>query len=133
MAAFNKRTALYLGPTAQLFVMGVMLGFIGARKGRRRGCCLYMKRIHTPTFDAPLRADYVSQEDGIRPCVILLFLFLPLGLGASYKRFIGGLTTVKVPSLGGWYGLTAAPGYQRIGNGLSLLVDAYLPFWIDPT
>lgn len=46
---------------------------------------------------------------------------------------MGSSTTVKVPSLGGWYGLTAAPGCKRIGNGLSLLVDVYLPFWVDPT
>ncbi len=138
VAAFHKGTAVYLGQTSQLIVLGLMLAFMGACTQRQVQRLLFVYEARSGStlqnFDALLRADYLSQTAAVRPRAILLLLFLlPLGLGASYKRFIGGSTTVKVPSLGGWYGLTAAPGYQRIGNGLSLLVGIYLPFWIDPT
>lgn len=45
VAAFNKGTAINLGQTAQLIVLGVMLAFMGACS---RGCCSYMKRTQDP-------------------------------------------------------------------------------------
>ena len=65
--------------------------------------------------------------------MLLLLFALPLGLSVSYKRFIGGSTTVEYLSTDVTFGFTAAPGYQLIGNGLSLLVEVYLPFWIKPS
>lgn len=114
-----------------------MLSIMGACTQRQVQRMLFVYEAHAGStlqnFDALLRTDHLSQEAEFRPRAILLVLFLlPLGLSASYKRFIGGSTTVQVPSVGGWYGMTAAPGYQRIGNGLSLLVNIYLPFWVDP-
>ncbi len=133
LVAFEKGTAVYLGQTPQLIVLGLMLSIMGACTQRQVQRMLFVYEAHAGStlqnFDALLRTDHLSQEAEFRPRAILLVLFLlPLGLRASYKRFIGGFTTVQVPSVGGWYGMTAAPGYQRIGNGLSLLVNIYLPF-----
>lgn len=137
LVAFEKGTAVYLGQTPQLIVLGLMLSIMGACTQRQVQRMLFVYEAHAGStlqnFDALLRTDHLSQEAEFRPRAILLVLFLlPLGLSASYKRFIGGSTTVQVLSVGGWYGMTAAPGYQRIGNGLSLLVNIYLPFWVDP-
>lgn len=65
--------------------------------------------------------------------MLLLLFFLPLALSVSYKKFIGGLTTIGVSSTDATSGFTAAPGYQLIRNRLSLLVQVYLPFWIKPS
>ncbi|KAG8525630.1 uncharacterized protein KY384_009274 [Bacidia gigantensis] len=53
-------------------------------------------------------------------------------LSASYKVFSGGATEREVKAPGMDFGMTAAPGYQLIGNGLSLLPNVYLPFWLHP-
>ena len=74
-----------------------------------------------------------QQAASLQPRLVLLFLFaLPLVLSVAYKNFIGGFTTIGVRSTDVKFGLTAAPSYQLLGNGLSLLVEVYLPFWIKP-
>ena len=138
VVVFDKSTAVKLKQTDQLIMLGVMLSVMGACAKRQMQRLFFVLEAHAGStiqnFDALLQGDFLSQEAGIHTRATLLFLFLlPLALGVSYKRFIGGSTTAEIASVGGSYGLTAAPGYQRIGNGLSLLVNVYLPFWIHPT
>jgi hypothetical protein len=84
-------------------------------------------------FEALLVNDAWSRNISFMPQIVLLFLFaMPLGLSASYKNYVGGLTSLTIKSQDRTFGLTAGPGKQHIGNGLSLLVDAYFPFWVDP-
>ncbi|KAI4254555.1 MAG: hypothetical protein LQ352_003026 [Teloschistes flavicans] len=84
-------------------------------------------------FDAILRNDYFAADMSWRPRFILwILLLLPLVLGAAYKKFSGGSTDLVIHGPDVAFGTTAAPGYQLIGNGLSLLPTVYLPFWMKP-
>ena len=135
-AVLHKPTAVSLGETNQLITLGLMLSIMGyCTQTQLQKLSLYHEaRTSRPTlqnFEAILCTKYFSQATSLQPRLVLLFLFvLPLGLSVSYKKFIGGFTTIGVQSTDATFGLTAAPGYQLIGNGLSLLVEVYLPFWI---
>ena len=135
-AVLNRPTAVFLGQTNQLILVGLVLSIMGycTQRQMKRLSLYYEARAGRSTlqnFEAILCTDYFSQAASVQPRLVLLFLFvLPLGLSVSYKKFIGGFTTIGVQSTGATFGPTAAPGYQLIGNGLSLLVQVYLPFWI---
>lgn len=135
----HKPTAVSLGETDQLITLGLMLSIMGycTQRQLQKLSLYYEARTSKPTlqnFEAILCTKYFSQAASLQPRLVLLFLFvLPLGLSVSYKKFIGGFTTIGVQSTDAIFGLTAAPGYQLIGNGLSLLVEVYLPFWIKPS
>ena len=137
-AVLHKPTAVSLGQTNQLIVFGLTLSIMGYCTQRQiKILSLYYEartgKSTLQNFEAILCTDYFSRAASIQPRLVLLFLFaLPLGLSASYKKFIGGFTTISVQSTDANFGSTAAPGYQLIGNGLSLLVEVYLPFWIKP-
>ena len=140
ITVLHKTTAVSLGQTNQLIVLGLALSIMGycTQRQVQRLSLYYIARIgHKSTiqnFEAILCTDYFSQAASLQPRLVLLFLFaLPLGLSASYKKFIGGSTSIGIPSTNATFGSTAAPGYQLIGNGLSLLVSVYLPFWIKPS
>ena len=138
-AVLNRSTAVFLGQTNQLIVVGLVLSIMGycTQRQMKRLSLYYEARAGNSTlqnFEAILCTDYFSQAASVQPRLVLLFLFaLPLGLSVSYKKFIGGFTTIGVQSTDATFGPTAAPGYQLIGNGLSLLVQVYLPFWIKPS
>lgn len=138
-AVLNRPTAIALGETNQLIVVGLMLSIMGycTQRQIRRFLLCYEARIGRSTlqnFEAIVCTEYFSRAASLQPRLVLLFLFfLPLALSVSYKKFIGGFTTIGVPGTDTTFGLTAAPGYQLIGNGLSLLVQVYLPFWIKPS
>ena len=134
-----KPTAVSLGQTNQLITLGLMLSVMGYCTQRQVQRVSLYYEAHTgnstlQNFEAILCTRYFSQAASVQPRLVLLFLFaLPLGLSVSYKKFIGGFTTISVPSTDAKFGITAAPGYQLIGNGLSLLVEVFLPFWIKPS
>ena len=134
-----KPTAVSLGQTNQLIILGLMLSIMGycTQRQVQRLSLYYEARTGNSTlqnFEAILCTDYFFQAASVQPRLVLLFLFvLPLGLSVSYKKFIGGFTTIGVQSTNATFGTTAAPGYQLIGNGLSLLVEVFLPFWIKPS
>ena len=138
-AVLNRSTAVFLGQTNQLILVGLVLSIMGycTQRQMKRLSLYYEARAGRSTlqnFEAILCTNYFSQAASVLPRLVLLFLFvLPLGLSVSYKKFIGGFTTIGVESTGATFGPTAAPGYQLIGNGLSLLVQVYLPFWIKPS
>ena len=138
-AVLNKSTAVFLGQTNQLIIVGLVLSIMGycTQRQMKRLALYYEARAGNSTlqnFEAILCTDYFSRAVSPQPRLVLLFLFaLPLALSVSYKKFIGGFTTIGFQSTEATFGLTAAPGYQLIGNGLSLLVQVYLPFWIKPS
>ena len=139
IAVLYEPTAVYLGQKNQLVLLGLLLSIMGLCTQRQiqKLSLLYEARAGKSTlqnYDAILRTDLFSRAASLVPRIVLFLLFaLPLILSASYKQFIGGSTTVGVPSPDVSFGFTAAPGYQLIGNGLSLLVEVYLPFWIRPS
>ncbi|KAL8715220.1 MAG: hypothetical protein Q9220_001178 [cf. Caloplaca sp. 1 TL-2023] len=138
-AVLERRTAVSLGQTNQLVVLGLMLGIMAFSTQRQvqKLTLLYEVRHGASTLqnlDAILQRHYFAPTMSWQPRLVIWFLLLlPLALGASYKTFSGGSTDRVVSALSMPVGATAAPGYQLIGNGLSLLVTVYLPFWINPS
>ena len=135
VAILVETVAITLGQKYQLVVLGFLLSIMASCSARQiqKLSLVYEARRGRSTlqnFDALLRSDYFSTAASIGPRSILLFVFcLPLGLSVAYKQFLGGSTSLNVPSSDATFGFTAAPGYQLIGNGQSLLVVTYLPFW----
>ena len=135
VAIFVKPAAMHLGQKYQLVVLGFLLSIMASCSARQiqKLSLVYEARSGRSTlqnFDALLRSDYFSTTASFGPRSILLFVFcLPLGLSVAYKEFVGGSTSRTIPSADMRFGFTAAPGYQLIGNGQSLVVNAYLPFW----
>lgn len=135
---FQPHFAVFLGQTNQLIVIGFLLAIMGYCTQVQVRHLSFLIEAHfgestLQDYQALLLNDAWDRNIGILPQFILLSLFaLPLGLSASYKNYVGGFTSLDVSSSDAGFGLTAEPGKQRIGNGLSLLVDAYLPYWIDP-
>lgn len=138
VAVLHKATAVLLGQTNQLVVVGLVLSIMAfiTQQQVQKVILLYEARYGASTlqnFDGILQRKYFDLSMTWQPRLVLWFLFiLPLGLGASYKRFSGGSTELILQASGMDFGATAAPGYQLIGNGMSLLVTAYLPFWLNP-
>ena len=139
---FVAPAAMALGQKNQLIVLGFLLSIMSSCSARQiqKLSLIYEARSGRSTlqnFDALLRSDYFSTAASLGPRSILLFLFsLPLGLSVAYKQFLYGSTICTIPSSDAMFGFTAAPGYQLIGNGLSLFAMTYLPFWrleaVDP-
>ncbi|KAI4265950.1 MAG: hypothetical protein L6R38_009062 [Xanthoria sp. 2 TBL-2021] len=138
VAVRHKATAVLLGQTNQLVVVGLVLSIMAfiTQQQVQKVILLYEARYGASTlqnFDGILQRKYFDLNMTWQPRLVLWFLFiLPLGLGASYKQFSGGSTKLILQASDMHFGATAAPGYQLIGNGLSLLVTAYLPFWLNP-
>ena len=131
--------AIYLGQTYQLVLLGFLLGIMALCSQRQclRFFLVIQARYGDSTlqnFEAILRFDAFS-TDITRPVKFaLLSLFaLPLGISAAYKLFTGGVVTRDADSVGGLFGLSGPPGTQRLGNGLSLMVNATLPFIVKPS
>ncbi|KAI9801245.1 MAG: hypothetical protein M1833_002815 [Piccolia ochrophora] len=138
-AVLYRPAAFYLGQTNQLIVLGLMLAIMGkcAERQIQRLSLYYEARTGKGTLqnlEAILRTDYFPKTASLQLRLLLLFLFaLPLSLSVFYKKSVGGFTTVGIPSTEADFGYTAAPGYQLIGDGLSLLTEVYLPYWIEPS
>ncbi|MCJ1379586.1 hypothetical protein MMC17_002688 [Xylographa soralifera] len=94
---------------------------------------IYAGRSTLQDLDALLRNDFIARNVSKRSrATIIFYPLLALALSASYKSFSNGTSTESLKSISGSFGLTASPGNQRIGSGISLLVEVYLPFWTDP-
>lgn len=138
LAVFLAPFAIWLGEINQLIVIGFVLGVMAIvfkqlakqtaiiAAGCRKGSTIQ-------NIDALMRNDTLAHQIHWSIRLLLLILFaLPLGLSAAYKAFTGGQTAQMVNTGPGKFGFTAAPGKQRIGDGVSICTDLYLPFWIDP-
>ncbi|KAL8950810.1 MAG: hypothetical protein Q9222_003187 [Ikaeria aurantiellina] len=138
VAVLERRTAVLLGQTNQLVVLGLTLGIMAFSTQRQvqKLTLLYEVRYGASTLqnlDAILQKHYFASSMTWQPRLVIWFLLLlPLALGASYKKFSGGSTERITQALKMPIGATAAPGYQLIGDGLSLMVTVYLSFWLNP-
>jgi len=137
-AVFSSNFATTLGQTNQLIVVGFCLTIMGFNTQRQLNFLVLSVEVLRagPTLqniDSLLRQDIFAwgATRGMRAYLAASFS-LPLLLSVSYKNFVGGETNIAVSSIGGFYGLCGPPGMQTIGAGLSLLVNAALPFFIDP-
>jgi hypothetical protein len=131
--------AMWLGQTNQLILVGFLVAIMGScsQIQLRHLFFLIEARFGSSTlqnYQALLINDAWAQRITLLPQVVLLTLFiLPLGLSAGYKLFVGGSTSSHMGSTAGLFGLTAEPGKQLVGDGLSLLSNIYLPFWLSPS
>ncbi|KIW04650.1 uncharacterized protein PV09_04395 [Verruconis gallopava] len=138
ISIFWPPAAIMLGQVNQLIAIGFLLAVMGLifdnlAKQAALVFAASSRRSTVQDFDAFMRKDLTASQVHWQVRVVLLMLVsLPLGLAAAYKTFTGGNTTRLIVAGEGAFGFTAPPGKQRIGDGLSLLSDLYIPFWIDP-
>ena len=138
VAVFSQSVAVYLGQTNQLIIIGFLLTIMGLCSRRELELLaiayeIYAGRSTLQDLDALLRNDFMARNVSNRArAAIVFYPLLALALSASYKSFSNGTSTETLKSISGFFGLTASPGNQRIGSGISLLVEVYLPFWTDP-
>ena len=137
VAVFSQRVAVYLGRINQLIIIGFLLTIMRLCSRRELELLavayeIYAIRSTSQDLDAFLRNDFMARNVSNRSrATIVSYPLLALALSASYKSFSNGTSTATLNSIPGSIGLTASPGNQRIGSGISLLVEAYLPFWTD--
>lgn len=138
LTVFYSRLSVWLGQINQLIVIGFVLAIMSICL---EGQVLRAALMHTATrsgptiqdVDALLRKDAFASEVHLAYRLLLLGLLgLPLLLSVGYKKFVGGGSTLLVNKGDGVFGFSSTPGKQRIGDGLSILSDVYVPFWIDP-
>ncbi|MCJ1405538.1 hypothetical protein MMC11_008766 [Xylographa trunciseda] len=138
VAVFSQNVAVYLGQTNQLIIIGFLITIMGICSRRELELLalayeIYGGRSTLQDLDALLRNDFMASNVSKRSrATIFFYPLLALILSASYKSFSNGSSTETLESISGQFGLTASPGNQRIGSGISLLVEVYLPFWTDP-
>ena len=134
---WNPSIAVALGQTNQLAVVGfalTVMGFCANRQITLLSLLLEAQngRSTLQNFEALLQSTPYALDLSISPRLILLSLqALPLGLSVAYKKFSGGASYVPIDISESSWGLVAAPGLPSTG-GLSLAVNAYVPFWQNP-
>jgi hypothetical protein len=125
--------AAFLGQTNQLVVVGLLLSVMGFCTAK----VIQLLLIHLEArfsksllqnYDAILTGNKLSRHtDHWVRGLLIISAVLPLGLSASYKQFVGGVTKIKLGSNTGQnYGITGPPGVFR-GLGLSLMANATIP------
>lgn len=135
---YPQKVAVYLGQTNRLIIIGICLTIMAlcTKTSILSLAILEEVRCGTSTLqnlDALLRGDAYANQIAWFTRTLLFSLFaLPLVLSASYKRFVGGSSSITISSTETTFGLTGAPGMQKIGLGSSLIVELYLPFWNAP-
>ncbi|KIW93668.1 uncharacterized protein Z519_06273 [Cladophialophora bantiana CBS 173.52] len=138
LTVFYTPLAICLGQINQLVLIGFLVAVMGMclegqilrtalmACGKRQGTTLQ-------DLDALMRKDpFADHVDWVYRVLLLIIFGLPLLLSVGYKQFIGGSSTILVHEGPGFFGFAAPPGMQRIGDGLSLLSQVYVPFWTDP-
>ncbi|OAP55492.1 hypothetical protein AYL99_10465 [Fonsecaea erecta] len=138
LTVFYTRFAIFLGQINQLVLIGFLVAVMGmCLEGQvlRTALMACGKRRATTLqdLDALMRKDPFADHVFWAYRLLLAIIFgLPLLLSVGYKQFIGGSSTILVHEGPGFFGFAAPPGMQRIGDGLSLLAQVYVPFWTDP-
>lgn len=138
IAVYQPRAASYIGQLHQLILIGLLLAIMASFMEDQviRTMLVYLgyrRNSALQNFDAVLRKDVIAPK--IRILVrssLFLIAVLPLGLAVSYKLFSGGSSHTRIEQGDGIFGYSAAPGQQRIGDGLTLIAEIYQPFWSSP-
>lgn len=133
------KVAFYLGQKIQLVLLGFLLALLAfCTQKQVLGLLVLCEARHghsiLQNFDAILRFDTLASgiTYSVRSALLVLFA-LPLVVSAAYKLFVGGVVTKDIGSRDGLFGISGPPGTQRLGNGLSLMVNATLPFVVEPS
>lgn len=138
LVGFYAPLTILFGQINQLIAIGFLLAVMSMCL---EGLVLHTAIIHTATrsgatiqdLDALLRKDpFASKVHAAYRCLLVCLFTFPLLLSIGYKNFIGGETAITIDNGDGFFGCSSTPGKQRIGDGLSLLPDIYVPFWISP-
>jgi hypothetical protein len=130
--------AAKLGQINQLKVVGLTLSIMAyCTSTQVQLFLLYLeaasKNSALQNFDGILRLSPTARQlSAVYRIALTLLFMLPLGLSISYKSFVGGSTTLPGSSITGPFGATGPPGTQNVGYGLSLFVNATLPWFEDP-
>lgn len=135
---FVQRWAVYWTETGQFVYIGLTLTFMTFCTQffvRRLFLVLSLKVRPSSTLqsiDAVIRSDpFASKAHWSTRTLLLAMLLIPAGLSAAYK-LLGGGDSSYVGSRTTQIGLTGPPGTQNIGYGLSLFVNATLPWFEQP-
>lgn len=137
-SVFQNSSAVYLGQTNQLVIVGFCLAVIALITQRQLSTAFLLYQVQHGTLtlqdlEAIIRTSlFISRTGVLSRLLLLLLLGLPLGLSVAYKRFVGGFSSIEIEGQAGMFGLSSPPGYQRIGLGVSLIPEVYLSFWRDP-
>ncbi|KAF2160379.1 hypothetical protein M409DRAFT_29227 [Zasmidium cellare ATCC 36951] len=137
-SVFPQRAAVFLGQTNQLVVVGFCLALMAIACQKQVSLATLQYSIQSgraslQDLETILQGQFfIAKSSMLCKAVIFLLTAVPLALSVGYKRCVGGSSTVRCDGIAGDFGATAAPGYQNIGLGLSLITETYLPFWIDP-
>ncbi|OAL39128.1 hypothetical protein AYO20_01446 [Fonsecaea nubica] len=138
LTVFYTPFAIFLGQINQLVLIGFLVAVMGmCLEGQvLRTALMACGMRQAPTLqdlDALMRKDpFADNVYWVHRLFLLIVFGLPLLLSVGYKQFIGGSSTILVHEGPGYFGFAAPPGMQRIGDGLSLLSQVYVPFWTDP-
>jgi hypothetical protein len=130
--------ARHVGQINQLVVLGILLTVMGKTfQGRLQGLLLSIEVRSGPrlqNLDAVVRSDALLSNTSLWMRIALFTVYLvPLALSAAYKQYVGGSISYITNDYGQLsFGPVGAPGVQGIGNGLSLMVNASLPFFMEP-
>ncbi|PMD45636.1 hypothetical protein L207DRAFT_578542 [Hyaloscypha variabilis F] len=134
----SANIALELGQKNQLIVVGLLLSLMGLCTSKQVLRLLAAIEASTgkttlQNLDAILSSSIISSQTSFQYRMALaLLLATPLALSVGYKRFQGGTTSKMLSIEDLQFGLTGPPGTQDIGYGLSLFVNATLPWFADP-
>lgn len=137
LAVYYPAAAVFLGQTNQLVVVGFCLTVMAMSTARQTTLASIMFDVRSgrsslQDFEALLRRDFWATHAGLRTKVIILLLTAtPLALSVSYKRFVGGYSSIEISAPAGQFGYTMPPAFGRVGIGLALTVNQYLPYWLD--
>ncbi|RDW57290.1 hypothetical protein BP5796_12740 [Coleophoma crateriformis] len=137
----KSSVAVRLGQTNQLIVIGFLLSLMGycttfqvkkllltyeARSGRTT-----LQNLDALLTSGLIGAIGKNVQIGYRILLLLLFA-LPLVSSVGYKTFTNGSSRGDPYPVPGSFGATGPPGIQNIGFGLSLFVNARVPWFEDP-
>ncbi|KAH7072289.1 hypothetical protein BKA63DRAFT_555083 [Paraphoma chrysanthemicola] len=137
IAVYLPAASVALGQTNQLVIVGFCLTVMAMGTTRQVTFASLLYDVHNgqaslQDLESLLRKDLWALNSGIRTkLIVFLLTAIPLALSASYKQFVGGYSSVEVIAKPGKFGYAMPPGFGRVGAGLALAVDQYLPYWQD--
>ncbi|RDW63405.1 hypothetical protein BP6252_10950 [Coleophoma cylindrospora] len=141
VCVLKPSVAVSLGQTNQLIVIGFLLSLMGY-------CTTFQVKQLLLAYEAQCGRTTLQNLDALltsgltgaigknirtsyRISLLLLFA-LPLVLSVGYKTFTNGSSRGDPYLVPGSFGATGPPGIQNIGFGLSLFVNATIPWFEDP-
>ena len=134
LAVANVPFAAYLGQKNQLILIGLLLSLMAA-------CTRKQVQLFLITFETRFGASTLQNYDSIlrysvldtnvsfllKAAIVCVFA-LPLGLSASYKQFVNGVTALSLHPTQLDFGPVGPPGLAD--GGMAMMLNATLPMLI---